>query len=60
MGWVWDQLSGAQAKQDSLDILAQKYPAERGLSAETAEAVDDGELEIVDDTRDDQAPPPVP
>jgi hypothetical protein len=49
VGELWDNLAGKAAEERSQDILSQKYPVERGLSAETMAAVREGEVEIVDD-----------
>lgn len=49
MGERWDRFTGADASQRSQDILREKFPAERGLSRETMDAVHAGELEIIPD-----------
>lgn len=49
MGILWDRFTGADERQRSQNILRDKIPAERGLSAETMAAVTDGQLEIDDD-----------
>jgi hypothetical protein len=49
MGEVWDLLSGADERRRGEEMVRQKVPQVRGLSAETMAAVEGGEVEIVDD-----------
>lgn len=49
MGEVWDHVSGADERHRGEEIVRQKVPRVRGLSAETMAAVEAGEVEIVDD-----------
>ena len=49
MGKLWDRFTGNDASDRSAEYLRGKFPHERGLSAETMDAVEAGELEIVPD-----------
>lgn len=52
---LWDRLTGAEEAERSQEILRDKFPAERGLSPETMDAVAAGEAEIIDDDAEAQA-----
>jgi hypothetical protein len=49
VGEIYDYLSGADKKQDSADLLRDKFPSTLGLSAETAADLEAGRVEIDDD-----------
>lgn len=49
MGDLWDLASGRLERERSQEILRDKIPPTKGLSAETAAAIERGELAIVDD-----------
>lgn len=49
MGELFDFLSGADAKERGADLLREKFPAVRGLSAKTAADVAEGQAELADD-----------
>lgn len=55
MGETWDLIkwlaSGALESERSQEILREKNPPVKGLSAETAEAVERGDVEIVEDDK---------
>jgi hypothetical protein len=49
MGKLRDFLTGEPALRRHREILARKDPAVRGVSAETAAALEAGEIELIDD-----------
>jgi hypothetical protein len=49
VGELYDYLSGADKKQDSTDLLRDKFPATLGLLAETAADLEAGWIELDDD-----------
>jgi hypothetical protein len=49
MSEVWEHVSGVDERRRGEEIVRQKVPQVRGLSAETMAAVETGEVEIIDD-----------
>ena len=49
MGEFMDKLTGKDATERSQELLAEKFPAHRGLSQETLAEVIDGDAEIMGD-----------
>ena len=64
MGAWWEWFTGRAARRRGEELARRKFPAVKGLSPETAEAVVAGEVELVDAEDHPQveklAPPPDP